>query len=82
MSQYLEQLREDSRVESDNGFNEYKRLLLAELERLDNSVKVLGEKLDKVQIEIATLKVKSGAWGALGAMIPIGLAMLVYFLQK
>ena len=47
--------------DSQDGFGEYRRLLLAELERLDAAVKVLGDKLDKVRIEIATLKVKSGA---------------------
>lgn len=51
--------------------------LLRELDRIN-------EKLDdipRLREEIATLKVKSGMWGAIGASIPIIIMLALQFLR-
>jgi hypothetical protein len=42
---------------------------LAALERLEVAIKDLDAKLDTACVDITTLKVKSGLWGALGGVI-------------
>ena len=40
------------------------------------------EKIAKVRTEIATLKVKSGVWGAIGAAVPITIAIAIWAITK
>ncbi len=67
-----------------NGWNEYSKLVLHELERLntcrEEDLKAHKEFMDcvkrsfeKIKIDLAVLKVKAGVWGAVGAAIPIAL---------
>ena len=39
-------------------------------------------RFEKICTEVATLKVKSGVWGAAGALIPIIGATIVWLLMK
>lgn len=66
--------------ESGTGWLEYRRLVLNELERLDDAIKNLDEKLDKrdkeqdakvsaINLELLTLRVKAGIYGALAGAI-------------
>ncbi len=66
--------------ESTNGFNEYKKLILSELEKLNGKMDDFLEDQQKMKVEIAVLKIKSGIWGAIGASIPIaiGIAFKVF----
>jgi hypothetical protein len=72
---------------NDNGWLEYRRLILAEIERINRGIQDIGEKLERlrsedlneVKIDIAMLQVKSGAWGALaGLCVALGGAVLKY----
>ena len=67
---------------SDNGWDEWRRHVLLELERLNECHKGLGFKVDNVRTDIAMLKVKSGIWGAIAGMIPTGVLVVVYLLTK
>jgi len=49
-----------------------------ELERLSEQLTFLQSTVNKIHIEIAVLKVKSGLWGVIGGAIPFA----VYFLSK
>ena len=62
------------------GWQEYRRLVLAELERLDDAIKNLDEKLDKrdkeqdakvsaINLELLTLRIKASIYGALAGAI-------------
>lgn len=42
----------------------------------------LNERITKVRIDIAGLKVKSGIWGLIGGAIPILITISIYFLIK
>lgn len=50
--------------------------LLRELDRIN----VKLDDIPKLREEIATLKVKSGMWGAIGASIPIVIMLVIQYL--
>lgn len=58
-----------------NGWTQYQKLVLAELERHSESLDALEDHLSRLEIEIATLKVKAGAWGLMGGLVPVLLAL-------
>jgi len=56
-------------------WQEYQKYVLNELQRHNTLLERMNDKLSKVDAEIATLKVKSGLWGMLGAAVPLAIAM-------
>jgi hypothetical protein len=56
--------------------------VLHELERLDQSVECTKKSMIKIRIEIASLNVKAGIWGLIGASIPISMLLIAYFLRN
>lgn len=72
------------------GWNEYKLLVLEQIERLSKQVTNLEAKVDgfraddmgNVKVEIALLKQKAGLWGAIAGMIPAAIAALVWYVSK
>lgn len=67
-------------------WTEYQRLVLAELERHGRMLTALDdrmrEELSGIRVEIATLKVKAGVWGAIAGLIPVLLAILMLILSR
>lgn len=63
-----------------NGWNEWSRHVLAELERLNECYKSLDVTQRIILTEIAMLKIKSGLWGAGAGMIPATIALLFWWL--
>lgn len=55
----------------------YARYVLAELERLDKWCHNLQKKQTDLEIKIAQLQIKSGAWGAAASLISLGIMMLL-----
>ena len=66
---------------TDNGWNEWSKHVLAEIIRLDKSIIILGDKVDRLRTEMAMLKVKSGVWGALAGAIPAAIVVLYTFVK-
>lgn len=72
------------------GWNEYKLLVLDQLEGLKGQVRSLEAKVDgfraddiaNVKVEIALLKQKAGIWGAIAGLVPGAIAALVWYLSK
>tara|TARA_B100001939_G_C16493916_1_gene426691 strand:+ start:222 stop:434 length:213 start_codon:yes stop_codon:yes gene_type:complete len=63
-------------MDNDSGdWQEYQKYVLNELQRHNTLLERINDKLSKVDAEIATLKVKSGLWGMLGAAVPLAIAM-------
>lgn len=71
-------------------WDEYRKLILRELERLDEDLKELSkdnkdsnakyyQALSKVREEIVALKVKAGVWGILGGVVTTLGAVLLKF---
>jgi hypothetical protein len=52
-----------------NGWNEYQRLVLAELKRLDASVHHLHEDLDDLRLSVEVLRTRAITWGAVGGLV-------------
>ena len=52
-----------------NGWNEYQRLVLAELKRLDASVHHLHEDLDDLRLLVEVLRTRAITWGAVGGLV-------------
>ena len=65
----------------EDGWDQWAKFVLKELERLNANYETLRGEVGKVHTEIATLKVKAGAWGAIGAAIPV-LALLLIQLMR
>ncbi len=72
-------------VDPPESWGEYRRLILAELERISVDLKTLNDKLDqfrqdeisKIKIDIAMLKVKASGWGALGGLtVALGFGLM------
>jgi len=65
-----------------NGWNEWSKFVLKELERLNSCYDKLDEKASEIQTEIAMLKVKSGIWGAIGGIASIAIVLLITYIGK
>ena len=64
-----------------DGWDEWRNHVLAELKKNNGAHNRLFEILDQVRVDIARLQVKSGVWGILGGLIPATITM-IYFLTK
>ena len=65
--------------ETNDGWNEWSRHVLKELERLNTCYEQLLEQQGQIRIAIAMLKVKSGIWGFAAGLLP-SLAIFVWWL--
>ncbi len=66
---------------NDNGWAEYRRLVLENIEDDKTFKKEVRRDISYIKGEIKVLKVKSGVWGFLAGAIP-GCIALLYFLIK
>lgn len=69
-------------MQTPNGWTEWSKHVLFELERLNTCYERLDQKIDQVNIELVKLKVKSGIWGLVGGAIPICIMLGIYFITK
>ncbi len=63
--------------ESNNGWDEWGKHVLAEVERLSAEIHAMRKEQNIMGKQLAALRVKSGVWGAMGACIPIALLLLI-----
>lgn len=66
----------------ENNWNEYQKLVLAELERLNQQVEDQRRALTALQVQLGMLQVKSGVWGALGGLIPVLFLLVTWLLTR
>ena len=52
-----------------NGWNEYQRLVLAELTRLDSSVQAIRKDMSEMRVAVEVLRTRAVTWGALGGIV-------------
>ena len=54
-----------------DGWNEYQKLVLHELQTHTKELDKIQIDMQKIHIQLATLKVKSGIWGLAAGAIPV-----------
>jgi pyruvate/2-oxoacid:ferredoxin oxidoreductase beta subunit len=64
-----------------NGWTEWGRHVLSELERLNGCIEALSMRLREFEIEQTILKVKAGMWGLVAGFIPVAVTILIMFLS-
>lgn len=69
-------------TDEENGWPEWRRHVLLELNRLEERHRFMSQQLQKILVEVAMLKVKSGIWGLMGGLIPVVVAGVVAYLAK
>ena len=65
-------------------WGEYRRLILAELERISNDIRALNEKVErfrqedvsKMKTDIALLKLQAALWGAVAGIVSTGMVSI------
>jgi len=67
--------------EQKNGWFEWSRHVLSELERLSDGQESVKSEVSKLRVDIAMLKVKSGVWGLIGGAISVTVGLLIYFFK-
>ena len=65
-----------------NRWTEWSKFVLKELERLNDCYESLNKNLNKMNVEIAKLKVKSGVWGLVGGAIPVAIGLAIWLLKS
>lgn len=70
-------------MDNPNGWSEWSRYVLKELEDNDKDHKEILAGIKKIEIDLATLKAKAGVWGAVaGLIISTAVSFLGYILLK
>jgi len=65
-----------------DGWNEYSRMVLHELERLNEGVNKLDEGQKQIEKDIIMLQAKSTIWGSVGGFLIAVLTNLFFFYLK
>lgn len=65
-----------------NSWNIWKELILSDLKELKVDQKTMLVDIVTIKTEMATLKVKSGIWGALAGLIPVILFLMGWIVLK
>lgn len=60
--------------------NPYNRMVIYRLDQIDEAIADLRAEVVGVRIDVATLKVKAGIWGAAAGCVPALVAGLAIFL--
>jgi len=66
-------------MSEENGWVEYRKLVLSEIERLDESIKGLSKKVDHLHTDVVVLKVK---WTLIISAISAVVTLIVQHITK
>ena len=62
-----------------NGWGQYQKLVMDKLGEHDDKFGSIDSKLTQIQVDIATLKVKAGVWGGIAGLIPVVIALVMFY---
>lgn len=65
-----------------DGWQEWSKHVLFELERLDSTVIEISKQMNKLNIETELVKLKCSFYGALSGMIPVIIVLAIQWLSK
>ena len=63
----------------DNGWSKYEKMVIEKLDDHDGKFTSIEDKLIKIQVDIATLKVKAGVWGGIAGLVPVVLGLVLFY---
>lgn len=64
-----------------DGWSAYEKLVMSKLDDLEQGLADVRAEVIAVRIDVATLKVKAGVWGAAAGMLPSLITAAVVFLN-
>jgi len=67
---------------NNESFSSYRRLILKELQDLNEAVEKLNDKLTIVNNNVITLKAKAGVWGAIAGVLPGLIVAIIWWINK
>jgi len=70
---------DDELMTETNGWSQYQKLVMDKLGEHDDKFNSLEDKLMRIQVDIATLKVKAGVWGGVAGLIPVVVAIVMFY---
>ena len=70
---------DDELMTETNGWGQYQKLVMDKLGEHDDKFTSIEDKLTKIQVDIATLKVKAGVWGGVAGLIPVVIAIVMFY---
>ena len=70
---------DDELMTETNGWPQYQKLVMDKLGEHDEKFTSIEDKLMKIQVDIATLKVKAGVWGGVAGLIPVVIAIVMFY---
>ena len=62
-----------------DSWEQYQKLVMDKLSEHDEKFTSIENKLISLQVDIATLKVKAGVWGGVAGLIPVVIAVVMFF---
>ena len=65
-----------------NGWSQYQKLVMDKLGAHDDKFGSIDSKLTQIQVDIATLKVKAGVWGGIAGLIPVVVAIVMFYVTQ
>lgn len=63
----------------ENGWNQYQKLVMDKLDEHDGKFSNIESKLTQIQVDLATLKVKASLWGGIAGLVPVVIALILFF---
>jgi len=69
-------------TDTSNGWNEWSRHVLAELTRLNDGYESMRQQLESIRVELTSLQVRAGLWGALAGAVPTAVAVAIWILAR
>jgi hypothetical protein len=70
---------DDAIMTQTNGWSQYQKLVVDKLGDHDEKFTSIEDKLMKIQVDIATLKVKAGVWGGVAGLIPVVITIVMFY---
>ncbi len=70
---------DDELMAENNGWSKYEKMVIDKLDDHDDKFNGIEDKLTQIQVDIATLKVKAGVWGGIGGLIPVVIAIVMFY---
>lgn len=68
-----------------DGWDQWRNKVLADLKAINAKIDRIDGALDRVRIDLAVtrteLRIKSGLWGALGGLVPVLMALLIWLVR-